>query len=98
MGAGMVGDVATGCGVIAAVGVPPAGAAALKYIKGYNVCVDSCGLLYAGYQTVWTKQGSLGDVIIAGGSFQPGVSTGVLLVHIGLMVADGAGANVYCEP
>jgi hypothetical protein len=94
----MVGDVATGCGAILAVGVPPAGAAALKYIKRYNKIVDGSGVAYAGYQMAWTKQGSAGDMTMAGISFGPGLSTAVLLIHVGLMVADGAGANVYCEP
>lgn len=98
MGAGMVGDVATGCGVITTVAAPPAGAAALRYIKRYNMIVDGSGVLYAGYQMAWTKQGSAGDMAVAGISFMPGFSTAVLLTHIGLMVADGAGANVYCEP
>ena len=97
MGAGAVGDIALGLGAVKAATVPPVGVPAYKLAKGYNVVVDGLGIAYSVYQLA-SGSGSLGDVVLSGLSIVPGVSTGVLLVHIGLMVADGAGARVYSEP
>lgn len=97
MGAGAMGDIAKGCGAITSATVPQVGLPAFRLAKGYNRVVDTFGLLYAGPQ-LYTKDGSLGDVAFAGVSYVDGLSTGVLVLHIGLMVADGAGMTVYCEP
>jgi RHS repeat-associated protein len=76
MGAGAVGDIATGLGAIEAVTVPPAGVPAYKLAKGYNAVVDGLGIVYSGYQWLGSRNGSLGDVALSGLSIAPGVSTG----------------------
>ena len=98
MVAGTVGDIATGLGAIAVAAVPAAGLPAFRMIKGFNGFVDWAGLGYAVYQYAWTHEGSPGDVVLAAASFWDGCSAGVFLLHVGFMMADGAGIAVYYEP